>query len=234
MQCCISLDVHTTSKVASTTSGRLQPAFCHTVRVILRPMACHVLSQAHKAIEQAGDEPGALHALEPARAAVRAQHHKAASFSAHQRAAAKQAPFLLRFSASWIHTAMLTTEVSLLEKKKQYLPAVELLQLLLGACLRQVHLVAVLLAGRFCSCVCHGHLTHRPTQELLTCSLRVQECHTTHVVALAQEATCALEGAGSGGAACAWTWSTWAVQSRPWRCAGAAAGCNGHLSHAQP
>ena len=153
MQCCISLGVHTTYKVASTTGGRLQPALCHTVRVILSPMACHVLSQAHTVIEQAGDEPGALHALEPARAAVRAQQHKAASFSAHQRAAAKQAPFLLRFSASWIHTAMLTTEVSLLEKKKQYLPAVELLQLLLGACWRQVHLVAVLLAGGFCSCV---------------------------------------------------------------------------------
>ena len=90
--------------------------------------------QAHKAVKQAGDEPGALQALEPARAAVRAQQHKAASFSAHQQAAAQQAPFLLRFSASWIHTAMLTTEVSLMEKKKQYLAAVELLQLLLGAC----------------------------------------------------------------------------------------------------
>ena len=84
------------------------------------------------ASSQASDEPAAYRALEPARAAVHAQQHKAASFSAHQQAAARQAPFLLRFNASWIHAAMLTTEVSLMEKKKQYGPAVELLQLLLG------------------------------------------------------------------------------------------------------
>ena len=82
---------------------------------------------------QADDEDAAQQALAPARAAVQAQQHKAAGFSEHQKAAAKQAPFLLRFSGAWIHTAMLTTEVSMLEKAKQYQPAVDLLQSLLGA-----------------------------------------------------------------------------------------------------
>ena len=81
---------------------------------------------------QADNEGAALQALEPARAAVAAQQHKAALFSAHQRKAAKQAPFLLRFSAAWIHAAMLTTEVSMLEKRKQYQDTVDLLQQLLG------------------------------------------------------------------------------------------------------
>lgn len=51
----------------------------------------------------------------------------------HLQAAAKQAPFLLRFCRAWIHTAMLTTEVSMLEKRKRYQEAVDLVQLLLGA-----------------------------------------------------------------------------------------------------
>ena len=97
---------------------------CWPAAKLRSPLGCHA---------QAEDEQAALQALEPARAAVAAQQHKGSSFSPHQRSAAQRAPFLLRFSAAWVHTAMLTTEVSMLEKRKQYQAAVDLLQQLLGA-----------------------------------------------------------------------------------------------------
>ena len=46
-----------------------------------------------------------------------------------------EAPFLLRYTSAYIHTAMCTTAVSLLEKQRHYQEATELLQQLLGGLL---------------------------------------------------------------------------------------------------
>ena len=41
-------------------------------------------------------------------------------------------PFFLRYSSAWVYAAMATTGVSLMEKRKQWQSAVDLLQQLLG------------------------------------------------------------------------------------------------------
>ncbi|KAK9794912.1 hypothetical protein WJX73_005165 [Symbiochloris irregularis] len=83
-----------------------------------------------------GDAAAVEAALVPALAAVEAGQHKlrhltgpAAEWLAQVKA---EAPFLLRYSAAHIHTAMCTTAVSLLEKQRKYQEATELLQQLLG------------------------------------------------------------------------------------------------------
>jgi hypothetical protein len=40
----------------------------------------------------------------------------------------------MRFTAAWVHAAMATAGVSLLERQKQYVTACERLRLLLGEC----------------------------------------------------------------------------------------------------
>jgi hypothetical protein len=43
-------------------------------------------------------------------------------------------PFLMRFTAAWVYTAMATAGVSLHEKSKEYETACDLLRQLLGGC----------------------------------------------------------------------------------------------------
>lgn len=85
---------------------------------------------------QAGDQDAVQAALEPALAAISAGAHKLtqqAADSASWVARVRQdAPFLLRYCAVWVYTAMCTPAVSLLEKQRQYQQATELLQQLLG------------------------------------------------------------------------------------------------------
>lgn len=71
-------------------------------------------------------------ALQPALAAISADLHKQQPAACQGDCSATQLPFFLRYSGAWVYAAMATTGVSLLEKRKQWQEAVELLQQLLG------------------------------------------------------------------------------------------------------
>ena len=80
-------------------------------------------------------------ALQPALAAITDGAHKLTHATSRSAACVswtarvrQEAPFLLRYTAAWIHTAMCTTAVSLLEKQRKYQEATDLLQQLLGEC----------------------------------------------------------------------------------------------------
>ena len=78
------------------------------------------------------DTEAAEQALRPAFAAINADLHKQQPAACHGDCSATQLPFFLRYSSAWVYAAMATTGVSLLEKRKQWQEAVELLQQLLG------------------------------------------------------------------------------------------------------
>ena len=71
-------------------------------------------------------------ALEPAYAAINADLHKQQPSACGGSCSATQLPFFLRYSSAWVYAAMATTGVSLMEKRKHWQQAVELLQQLLG------------------------------------------------------------------------------------------------------
>ncbi len=71
-------------------------------------------------------------ALQPAFAAINAGLHKQQPSACGGDCSATQLPFFLRYSSAWVYAAMATTGVSLMEKRKQWQQAVELLQQLLG------------------------------------------------------------------------------------------------------
>ncbi|KAL0053594.1 hypothetical protein WJX82_008086 [Trebouxia sp. C0006] len=85
------------------------------------------------------DTDAADKALEPAFAAINADLHKQQPSACAGGCSATQMPFFLRYSSAWVYAAMATTGVSLMEKRKQWQQAVELLQQLLGGvcCLRR-------------------------------------------------------------------------------------------------
>lgn len=78
------------------------------------------------------DTDAADKALEPAFAAMNADLHKQQPSACGGGCSATQMPFFLRYSSAWVYAAMATTGVSLMEKRKQWQQAVELLQQLLG------------------------------------------------------------------------------------------------------
>ncbi len=78
------------------------------------------------------DTDAADKALEPAFAAINADLHKQQPSACAGGCSATQMPFFLRYSSAWVYAAMATTGVSLMEKRKQWQQAVELLQQLLG------------------------------------------------------------------------------------------------------
>lgn len=78
------------------------------------------------------DTDGADTALEPAFAAINASLHKQQPSACGGNCSSTQLPFFLRYSSAWVYAAMATTGVSLMEKRKQWQQAVELLQQLLG------------------------------------------------------------------------------------------------------
>lgn len=78
------------------------------------------------------DTDAADKALEPAFAAINADLHKQQPSACGGGCSATQMPFFLRYSSAWVYAAMATTGVSLMEKRKQWQQAVELLQQLLG------------------------------------------------------------------------------------------------------
>ena len=78
------------------------------------------------------DVEAAERALQPAFAAINDGLHKQQPSACHGDCSATQLPFFLRYSSAWVYAAMATTGVSLLEKRKQWQEAVELLQQLLG------------------------------------------------------------------------------------------------------
>ena len=99
------------------------------------------LHMSHHAHAQAGDKDAVQAAVEPALAAITAGAHKLSQrrndsgspeLNAWVAGVRREAPFLLRYTASWIYTAMATTAVALLEKQRRYQEATELLQQLLG------------------------------------------------------------------------------------------------------
>lgn len=78
------------------------------------------------------DADAADRALAPAFAAISADLHKRQPSACGGGCSATQMPFFLRYSSAWVYAAMATTGVSLMEKRKQWQPAVDLLQQLLG------------------------------------------------------------------------------------------------------
>ena len=78
------------------------------------------------------DTDGAERALEPAFAAITASLHKQQPSACVGSCSSTQLPFFLRYSSAWVYAAMATTGVSLMEKRKQWQQAVDLLQQLLG------------------------------------------------------------------------------------------------------
>ena len=78
------------------------------------------------------DTDAADKALQPAFAAINADRHKQQPSACGGGCSATQMPFFLRYSSAWVYAAMATTGVSLMEKRKQWQQAVELLQQLLG------------------------------------------------------------------------------------------------------
>ena len=100
------------------------------------------------AVLQDFDTEAAERALEPAFAAISADLHKQQPAACHGDCSSTQLPFFLRYSSAWVYAAMATTGVSLLEKRKQWQEAVELLQQLLGI------LLAVLLSALFLMLCC--------------------------------------------------------------------------------
>ncbi|KAL3146511.1 hypothetical protein ABBQ32_000762 [Trebouxia sp. C0010 RCD-2024] len=85
------------------------------------------------------DTEAADQALQPAFAAIDANLHKQQPSSCGGACSPTQLPFFLRYSSAWVYAAMATTGVSLMEKRKQWQQAVDLLQQLLGGlcCLRR-------------------------------------------------------------------------------------------------
>jgi len=81
------------------------------------------------------DTDAADKALQPAFAAINADLHKQQPSACGGGCSATQMPFFLRYSSAWVYAAMATTGVSLMEKRKQWQQAVELLQQLLGSSL---------------------------------------------------------------------------------------------------
>lgn len=82
-------------------------------------------------------------ALEPAFAAIAANLHKQPPAACGGDCSPTQLPFFLRYSSAWVYAAMATTGVSLMEKRKQWQQAVDLLQQLLGEQLLPLVLQAV-------------------------------------------------------------------------------------------
>ena len=78
------------------------------------------------------DTDAADKALQPAFAAINANLHKQQPSACGGNCSPTQLPFFLRYSAAWVYAAMATTGVSLMEKRKQWQQAVDLLQQLLG------------------------------------------------------------------------------------------------------
>ena len=78
------------------------------------------------------DTDAADRALEPAFAAIGANLHKQAPAACGGDCSPTQLPFFLRYSSAWVYAAIATTGVSLMEKRKQWQQAVDLLQQLLG------------------------------------------------------------------------------------------------------
>ena len=116
---------------------------------------------------QAGDMDTVQAALQPALAAIAGGEHKlsrhAESSSAHTDWTAqvrREAPFLLRYTAAWVYTAMCTAAVSLMEKQRRYHEATELLQQLLGGPHIGFRLPSVLGASG-CTPANHGSVCRR-------------------------------------------------------------------------
>ena len=80
------------------------------------------------------DTHGADRALLPAFDAINASLHKQRPSACGGSCSSTQLPFFLRYSSAWVYAAMATTGVSLMEKRKQWQQAVDLLQQLLGEC----------------------------------------------------------------------------------------------------
>lgn len=75
-------------------------------------------------------------ALAPAWACLKSCSHKDAALS-NTAAALGGQPFLRAYTAAWVHVAMATAGVSLLEKRRQYGDACDILRQLLGATLHR-------------------------------------------------------------------------------------------------
>ena len=79
-------------------------------------------------------------------------------------------PFFLLYSAAWVYAAMATTGVSLMEKRKQWQAAVDLLQQLLGE-LRCAKLQAVHASSQISKLLLSIHCIYRVAFLLLGCML---------------------------------------------------------------
>lgn len=72
-------------------------------------------------------------ALEPAWACIREGRHKEPALAATAAAAPGGHSFLRAYTAAWVHVCMATAGVSLLEKRRRYSEACDILRQLLGA-----------------------------------------------------------------------------------------------------
>lgn len=95
------------------------------------------ITALNRLLLQGMDTDAADKALQPAFAAISADLHKQPPSACGGGCSATQMPFFLRYSAAWVYAAMATTGVSLMEKRKQWQPAVDLLQQLLGTATAQ-------------------------------------------------------------------------------------------------
>lgn len=110
---------------------QLAHAYMHFHGTISHKQAAH-MTCLPTLLLQDFDTEAAEKALQPAFAAINADLHKQQPAACHGDCSATQLPFFLRYSSAWVYAAMATTGVSLLEKRKQWQEAVELLQQLLG------------------------------------------------------------------------------------------------------
>lgn len=120
------------------------------------------------------DTDGADKALEPAFAAINARLHKQQPSACGGNCSSTQLPFFLRYSSAWVYAAMATTGVSLMEKRKQWQQAVDLLQQLLGESLLTLSQVG------FDHAVCTVRSCYGTSQPSMLCSVHQVACGKWH------------------------------------------------------
>ena len=145
-----------------------QPAHGCQVWPLFTLMSCFVTCLLF--LLQEFDTDAADKALQPAIAAINADLHKQPPSACGGDCSATQMPFFLRYSAAWVYAAMATTGVSLMEKRKQWQQAVDLLQQLLGE-LRCARFQAVHASSQISKLLLSSHCIHRVVFLLLGCML---------------------------------------------------------------
>eukprot|EP00884_Botryococcus_braunii_P020868 jgi/Botrbrau1/7465/Bobra.0095s0003.2 len=124
-------------KYPSYTVHRTRPVFPDREALLEYEAALQHAAQLDAALE-AGDNEATEAALAPALEAIREGRHKEKALALQygqcclDSSSSGSVPFVLRYSAAWVFTAMATLAVSWLEKQRRYKDAVDLLHQLLG------------------------------------------------------------------------------------------------------